>query len=202
MFHPSSQRRKQLSTMCDSSDVHVSQINTVKNQPNKTKQKMLPCSLRSTPRARTRRLPSGCKWWRCSTGSCTPANAHTREKLFTTCGPDQHAGVHPSAGSTQIKTFRSRGVHFLSGGSFLRDFSATFKIRAAEVRLLRFTCSEFGNGLLRGEKYKSGSVGKKKKNQKDAETLGKTQPSILEPDLIRQRRDAAQFFFRTGTWVG
>lgn len=95
--------------------------------------KNLPCSLRSTPRAHTRRPPSGCKWWRCSTGSCTPANTHTEEggggELFTTCGPDQHTGVHLSAGSTQIKTFRSRGVHFLSGGSFLLDFTATFETR-------------------------------------------------------------------------
>lgn len=46
----------------------------MKNQPNKQAKKIIPCSLHSTPRARTRRLPSGCKWWRCSTGSCTPAN--------------------------------------------------------------------------------------------------------------------------------
>lgn len=47
--------------------------------------------------------------------------------LFTTCGPDQHTGVHLSTGSTQIKTFRSRGVHFLSTGSFPLGSVATFE---------------------------------------------------------------------------
>lgn len=129
-------------------------------------QKNLPCSLRSTPRAHTRRPPSGCKWWRCSKGSCTPANTHTEEggergrELFTTCGPDQHTGVHLSAGSTQIKTFRSRGVHFLSGGSFLLDFTATFETRWRCVhRVSRVLDLE--SDSLEGRKYKSGRFGKR-----------------------------------------
>lgn len=88
---------------------------------------------------------------------------HTRRRgggeLFTTCGPDQHTGVHLSAGSTQIKTFRSRGVHFLSGGSFLLDFTATFETRWRCVhRVSRVLDLE--SDSLEGKKYKSGRFGK------------------------------------------